>query len=279
MKKKFIILVLLITFILSFTQTSLAKYAYKKINNLYLESHNFYFESDILGFNNKYTDTLWDGKSVHFNLSNSVGEKVNDSDILYEVKCEVLNEDVPCSLNGTGKSKITGTLSHSEACISDTDTLNYNKTECELNGYNWVKSKSIQDIYFDVFSNNPTVLVTITSTYPYKKVLSTTFSLIKNIKDNGSLKKELNVMDDRANLIITNTYIDKKCVLVEFNNNNSLVDLTSDMLDIKTSGEYVNAFKINIDGMSNQKVTFYKKNINELFSIDNYKISVSSGCS
>ena len=282
MKKKILTLFLIIAFTSLLTKTSLAKYAYKKINNLYFESHNFYFDSDKLGIDNKYSDTLWDGKSVHFNLSNSFGDKVFDQDINYEVECVVLNNDVPCNLNGTGKNKITGTLSHSEKCINeldDIDTSNYNKTECELHGYKWSKSVALQDLYFDVTLDNAVVKITATSIYPYKKELTSTFTLIKNVADAGSLKKELNDLEDSTHLIITNTYEEKKCVLVEFDNNKTVVDVENNMFDIKSSGEYVNSFKVNIDGKSNKKLVFYKKNKDDKLSTDNYKVSVSSGCS
>lgn len=278
MKKKIIILSTIVLLLLLSINSSFAKYAYEKANDLYLESHKFYFESDKLGYNKKYTDTLWDGNSVHFNLMNNIGNRVTDTDIKYEVKCKVLNTNAPCYLNGTDKDTITATLSHSEKCInkSNIDTSNYNKTECELNGYEWKKTATNQDLYFDVDSDNANVLITATSISPYKKELTATFNLIKNISDNGSLKKELNILEDSANLVITNNYEEKKCVLVKFNNKKSLVDTNDTMYDIQ-GDEYINSFKINIDGKSTEKVTFYSQVDND-YNIDDYSISVSNGC-
>ena len=77
-------------------------------------------------------------------------------------------------------------------------------------------------------------------------------------------------------MVITNNYEEKKCVLVKFNNKKSLVDTNDTMYDIQ-GDEYINSFKINIDGKSTEKVTFYSQVDND-YNIDDYSISVSNGC-
>lgn len=288
-KRKLIVLFVIIGIGVCFLLTSLAKYSSSSVWNYYLESHGFYFSSDFLGNNNRNVDTLWDGNSVHFNIKNSSnGSLITDYDIRYNISCEVLN-DAPatCKLNGTNNSYYSGVLSSNSRCINDIDEVDvssFNKTECEIKGYSFENLAVNQDAYFDVVPdegeeiNNVEVLVTVSSTNPYRKSISGVFSLFKNAPDLGSITKTINDGVDFDDLVLTNSYGIRKCLNVKFDSSKRIVDVTSDMSNtsVDVTG-YVEEFNISIDSKSNKKIRFFNKDFSYNYSVDDF-IVTEIGC-
>ena len=126
MKKRYkiILIVVLIGFCLGLFLTTLARYSSSNVWNYYLESQGFYFSSDNLSNDQVNVDTFWDGSSVHFNLKNfSNNNLITSKDISYQVSCEVIDSDIPCTLNGTESSTVNGVLSKSSRCVNDIDQI------------------------------------------------------------------------------------------------------------------------------------------------------------
>ena len=290
-KRKLILIFCLVGVGMCIFLTSYARYSSSSVWNYYLESHGFYFDSDFLGNNVRNVDTLWDGSSVHFSIRNNSNDSlITDYDIRYSVSCEVLN-DVPatCKLNGTNNSYFTGVLSSNSRCINDienddTDVSSFNKTECELKGYSFENLAVDQDLYFDVVPNqgyelnNVEVLVTVSSTSPYRKSISGTFSLFKNSRDLGSISKVINDNVDFDDLIITNSYDTRKCINVKFDSSKRIVDYNDSMSNtLLDSLGYIKEFNISIDGMSNKKIKFFNKDFSYNYSVDDF-IVTETGC-
>lgn len=288
-RKKFILVFCLSGIGLCFLLTCLARYSSSSVWNYYLESHGFYFTSDFLGNNIKNVDTLWDGNSVHFNLRNSSNDNlITEYDIRYNVSCEVLS-DIPalCKLNGTNSSNYTGILSSNSRCVNNIDNVDvssFNKTECEIKGYDYENLSVNQDLYFDIVPesgyelSNVDVKITVNSVSPYKKSISGIFSLFKNSRDMGSISKSIidNALYD--DLILTNSYDTRKCVNVKFDSSKRIVDLFDGMSNVLSDDSgYVKEFNISIDGMSNKKIRFYNKDFSSNYNVDDFVVT-ETGC-
>ena len=269
MKKRYklILIVVLIGFCLGFFLTTLARYSSSNVWNYYLESQGFYFSSDNLSNNQSNVDTFWDGSSVHFNLKNfSNNNLISSKDISYQVSCEVIDSEIPCTLNGTESSTVNGVLSKSSRCVNEIDQIDVssmNKTECEVAGYTWENISVTNDLYFDIDSDEVTevsVLITVNSTSPFRKTMSGIFNLSKSDVVTGNIDYSVNHYDSFDELIISNSYDSGKCVSVSFDSLKRVVDLTSDMNILSSDNNgYVNSFSFGVGSMSNEKIIFYNK--------------------
>ena len=269
MKKRYkiILIVVLIGFCLGLFLTTLARYSSSNVWNYYLESQGFYFSSDNLSNDQVNVDTFWDGSSVHFNLKNfSNNNLITSKDISYQVSCEVIDSDIPCTLNGTESSTVNGVLSKSSRCVNDIDQIDVssmNKTECEVAGYTWENISVTNDLYFDIDSDEITdvsVLITVNSTSPFRKTMSGIFNLSKSDVVTGNIDYSVNHYDSFDELIISNSYDTGKCVSVSFDSSKRVVDLTSDMNILSSDNNgYVNSFSFGVGSMSNEKIIFYNK--------------------
>lgn len=269
MKKRYkiILIVVLIGFCLGLFLTTLARYSSSNVWNYYLESQGFYFSSDNLSNDQVNVDTFWDGSSVHFNLKNfSNNDLISSKDISYQVSCDVIDSDVPCTLNGTESSTVNGVLSKSSRCVNEIDQIDVssmNKTECEVAGYTWENVSVTNDLYFDIDSDEITdvsVLITVNSTSPFRKTMSGIFNLSKSDVVTGNIDYNVNHYDSFDELIISNSYDTGKCVSVSFDSSKRVVDLTNDMNIISSDNNgYVNSFSFGVGSMSNEKIIFYNK--------------------
>ena len=269
MKKRYkiILIVVLIGFCLGLFLTTLARYSSSNVWNYYLESQGFYFSSDNLSNDQVNVDTFWDGSSVHFNVKNfSNNNLISSKDISYQVSCEVIDSDIPCTLNGTESSTVNGVLSKSSRCVNDIDQIDVssmNKTECEVAGYTWENISVTNDLYFDIDSDEITdvsVLITVNSTSPFRKTMTGVFNLSKSEVVTGNIDYNVNHYDSFDELIISNSYDTGKCISVSFDSSKRVVDLTSDMNILSSDNNgYVNSFSFGVGSMSNEKIIFYNK--------------------
>ena len=288
-KKKLIIVICLVGSFITLVLSSFARYSSSSVLNYYLESHGFYFTSDFLGDDKRNVNTLWDGNSVSFNIKNSSNESlVTDYDIRYTVSCEVLSEiPVLCKVNGTNESSFTGILSSNSRCVNDVDSVDvssFNKTECEMEGYDWEEIPVSRDLYFEIVPiddyqiNNVDVRITVSSVSPYSKSISGVFSLFKNAPDAGSISKTINNSVDYDDLIISNSYSTRKCIKVEFDSSKRIVDYDNNMTNtvVDNSG-YISQFNTSINGMSNVKFKFFNKDFSNDYIVDDFIIT-EIGC-
>ena len=289
-KKKILIIVALLILFSVTMLSSFGRYSSNKVWNYYLESQGLYLTSDYLDLDKKNINTLWDGDSVHFNLKNYTSKDlITDFDIRYNVKCDVLNNDpYVCKINGTNNSEVSLTLSSNSGCVNkkdETDVSLFGKSECEMKGYKWNNIAVDQDVYFDVLDNhgepvnNANVKITVRSTSPYKKTMTGTFSLIKNVSLTGQLIKQINDNELYDELIITNSYGVRKCVLVEFDSSTRLLNNQDGIISPTTDNNgYINSFKIAVDAKTGKKVRFYNKDLSTNYSNDDFTITETSGC-
>lgn len=137
--------------------TSLGRYVYSKILDLYFMTQNFYFESDKLKSTTaRYSLDYWNGVDPYdivVNLNSFKNDKLKSStDIKYNISYQCPN-NVICS-----SSKANGTISKT----TNTDSFVFTMTPDAI------------------FNDNDSVTVTITasSTEPYVKTLSANFTFV-----------------------------------------------------------------------------------------------------
>ena len=237
MKKKIlIVLSLIIVFILIFHHTSYAKYVSNSIWDYYLNSKNFYFESDYLNNKNNVYNS-WDGKSISFNLKNSLNDKVfSNDDIKYEVTCMTDNEQLECLVNN--EKKYTSILEGNKLSV---DTLTF-------------------DIIGDVSVAKVTVVAKAIS--PYKKTLTADFELTKT-SINNSVSYDIVDYDNYSKLYISNYENIEKCLHVIIPNNIKVLQ-SSNMHNIETDDDgYINAVDINIKDNHTVSINLYGNEINK----------------
>ena len=269
---------LLILFIIG---ASLGRYVYKGIRDFYLQTKKFYFNSDKMTEQGTiYRIENWSGVgsySVTFNMNSSANNNLSsDDDISYDIEYECSSE-VTCSIEN---NKTSGTISAS----TNTDTFTIVLT---------VPTNTVLET-----GDRVTIEVEATSTSPYRKSLSATFTLV--VGHYGlSYEIEDSVGSPYLNIRITNTLdyytvnenitghnagtqlsieeyqnlsnADKaKCssaiITLDYNPRNILLDMTSEAYLNSTYSEtevinnynYVNLFSFKIDALSSKTIKFYK---------------------
>lgn len=275
MKKKkksysvILIVILMLTLTLIITRGfSHARYASNAVFNYYLSSKGFYFESEDLAFDTKNNvDTMWDGEKVYFSLSNSAnGALSSETDITYTVSCVVDEEDTTkkCLLNGTDDSEITAALPATFGC---SDSTYKDEATCIVNDKEWVATETTSSLYFEVVDTedndvlNANVLITVTSTKPYKKVLSGRYNLIRDNSDIGGLSMEYEEGSIKSNLIVINSYNEDKCVAISWNSQDFIYDVNSKEVlgtEVDSEGNINNVYFM-LNKMDSTTLQFYEK--------------------
>lgn len=283
-----LISVLLLFAVLLLTKgVTYAKYASNSVWNYYLESKEFYFSSDYLDLESvKNVDNNWDLNNIYFNIKNSYNDLLaTEYDINYKVTCTTNNDKVSCNLNDTGKNVFSGVLSSSFKCVNEIDTVNVNdldKTECELNGYEWKSMVSTKEIYFNLTSDvdYESVIVTIKveSTSPFKKTLLGTFELTKDKSINGVVGLSYYNFDNYDRLVVSNSYNIEKCARIGFDSSKLRIEtpLTNVISYEKDENGYVNSIILNIEAQKNKTFKFYKLD-DEVHTKDEFTI-IESDC-
>ena len=265
---------------------SYAIYASKSVWNHNLESKEFYFSSDYLKDESlKNVNNYWNGENISFNIKNSSNnELITAYDIKYKVECSTNNPKITCSINDIG-SNYSGTLSSEKACVNnidDVDVSTYDKSTCEINGYTWSDVVAVKDLYFNLSSDEEigSVIVTIkvTSTEPYKKVLTGTFELRKDKSLNGSVGMNYVEYDGYSRLVVSNSYNKKKCAKITWNSSNLLIDVSFD--ELKSSATdvdgYVNEIIVSLDSKSNRNFKFYRRGTDS-YTVNDFSL-IESDC-
>ena len=276
MRKYLIISVVLLTIVLLITNgLTLAKYISNSVWNYYLNSQGFYLSSDKLGDNVKNVNNVWDGTSIHFNLTNSINEAaITDYDIRYKVTC-TLSDGTDCKINGTDSNTYYGTLSSYNTCINNkndgVDTTDFDKATCESKGYNWVIQKSTADIYFDITSDNVTADIEVVSIEPYEKTLTGTFILKKDktlVEKTDMTYQSFNNYD---RLTITNSSDDKKCVKINWDANKLRID-KDNITNYNMQNGYINEIILEIPSKYNLSYIFYKVDKSATYDVNEFSL-------
>lgn len=289
-RKDKIILILLIIVVLAVATTfTLGKYVYNSIWNYYLESKEFYFESDLLDINNKKNSILtWDGSNINFVLKNSSNkELISEYDISYKITCTVLNEEanyIDCVLNGTDSSVFNGSLSNVSYCVNnidDEDVTSFDKKQCEIDGYTWKEEITSKNNYFNlVLKDNSknidevSVKITAESINPYHKTLVGVFNLNKVDQNDTGLITHYEKYIEYDELSVINNSSSDKCLSINFDTNNYLFDLESNSyLEYATdSNDKINQIKIKVYKQSSSNYIFYKINDEKEYSINDFVV-------
>ena len=153
---KMVILIFILSLFITFS-VSFGKYVYQKIVDLYFTTKSFYFESDKLKVNEaRYSLDYWNGVDPYdivINLNSFKNDILKSSmDITYTVS-SVCPSNVVCSSTKNG-----GTISRS----TNTDSFVFTMTP--------------DDIFSD--GDSVTVKVIASSTSPYVKTLSASFTFV-----------------------------------------------------------------------------------------------------
>lgn len=273
-KKQLIFLGIFLACIVCITcSLSYAKYASNTLWNYYLTSKGFYFSSDNLTEKGtKIVNTIWDGNSIFFNIKNNLNDIViTDYDIGYKVTCTIQNpqiENVSCKLNGTSSNRYEGVLSNFKSCVNTKNdgviVTDYDKTTCEMNGYEWMNQIATKDLYFDIEGDveNVDVNIIVTSTFPYTKTLSGNYVLYKDKSLIGMLNKQYLEYTDYSSLVITNSYKENKCATVTWDANKVRIDFEKNKITnyATDNSGYINEITFPINGKESIQYIFYKVN-------------------
>lgn len=154
--KKIMWLLVGIFLILLGATSSLGRYVYNAINNHILESQGFYFNSTVLSMNHSnHNISNWDGVSTYpitVDVNSKKNEyRVTNSDVYYNIEVECSSNAI-CTL-----SKESSTIYKT----SNTDSYN-------------IFVNPTDNIYP---GDTVTVTTKATSTYPYRKTISTTYTI------------------------------------------------------------------------------------------------------
>lgn len=290
------ILVLLIGLFLLSGGVTFAKYVSNSIWDYYLKSRGFYFNSDYLGSTVvKNTDNLWNGESVHLNVRNNLNQNlIAGYDIGYTAVCNIVGDastHAACHMNGEATNTKEGVLVASKGCINNkgtqVDVSTFNQETCEQGGYSWTDIIALQDLYFDVVLTDygynlidVVVNVTVTSTYPYQKVLSGDFTLHKNSMVEDKVTMEYKNYTDHDNLIISNSYASNKCVKITWDASKLKINADSSAFSsyVTDLNGYINEIKTNIGAKSNLNFTFYKTDFDVNYDVSEFTLVEDSGC-
>lgn len=266
---------------------SYARYASNSVWNYYLESKEFYFDSDNLSMQNtENINNSWDLSNISFNIKNSENDILGtEYDIKYKVTCTTNNEKVLCNINDTNKNVYTGVLSTAKKCVNEMDESNVSsldKTNCELNGYEWKSVVAKKDLYFNLTSDieydEVTVTINVTSTSPYQKTLLGTYKLTKDKSVNGIVDINYYNYDNYDRLVVSNTHLTEKCAKISFDS--SKVRIETPLNNVKSYDKdengYINSITVQIPTKENKSFKFYKI-VSNIYTKEDFTI-IESDC-
>ncbi|MDD4035912.1 MAG: hypothetical protein PHS45_01120 [Bacilli bacterium] len=295
-KHIFLILLIIIGIFLCIYGFTAARYVTNSVRDYYLKSQGFYFTSDYLSPSTvKNVDNLWNGGSVYFSIKNSLNEAViTNYDIAYTTTCTIKSEAstyAECRINGTNSNTQDGILSTFQTCINNTgdeiDVSSFNKTDCELGGYDWVNEVAVKELYFDIVVidtnyelKDVVANITVTSTSPYRKTLSGDFTLHKSNAEEEQLTINYKNYSGYDRLIISNSYPNTKCVKVTWDANKLVIDADRNEFSSYATNlnGYINEIKFNIAGKKSKSYTFYRNKFDIKYDVTEFSIMEDSGC-
>ena len=268
-----------------------AKYVSNSVLNYYLNSKGFYFRSnDLTAETKNNVDTSWDGNKVSFTINNSSNKSLaTEYDIQYEITCAIEETDTTkvCYLNGTNSSKVTQTLSADFACKDTTnnkDVSSLDESTCTKQGYTWTAIPSTSTNYFEVVDINgkdvdtANVIITATSTSPYKKTIKGKYTLNKDKSELGTLSLKYETKTHYENVIVTNSYNEDKCIKLTWNSDNLVIDNSNSMQTIENDNKYINGVIFKLNKKDSTNFIFYKQDKSKTYSEADFALVESTEC-
>ena len=268
-----------------------AKYVSNSVLNYYLNSKGFYFRSnDLTAETKNNVDTSWDGDKVSFTINNSSNKSLaTEYDINYEITCSIEETDTTkvCYLNGTNSSKVTQTLSADFACKDTTnnkDVSSLDESTCTKQGYTWTAIPSTSTNYFEVVDINgkdvdtANVIITATSTSPYKKTIKGKYTLNKDKSELGTLSLKYETKTHYENVIVTNSYNEDKCIKLTWNSDNLVIDNSNSMQTIENDDKYINGVIFKLNKKDSTNFIFYKQDKSKTYSEADFALVESTEC-
>ena len=286
-KKQVIILIGILLCFLSFSIT-LGRYATNNIHNFFMRTKEFYFESDKLDEDTAlFQVENWSGVDSYTVTINMNSRKNNIEAATYDIGYNIkytCSDNAICSLSKTQGIIFADTnsdffnlvitpntaLDTGDKVVVDIEvesTTNYKKT---LKGrFTLVVGKENLSYQITDSSNNPYMDLSLTNTL--------TYFTVREPFDNYELNQRINV-DTYLSLSEENR---KKCksavVKIDFNPNEILLDLTSEMYaqatDIRTTNVngniYVNSLTVELDVESSANLRFYKVDTSKDYTYPN----------
>lgn len=285
-KQLVIILIMLICLISVFT--ILGRYITNNINNFFIRSKEFYFNSDKLKESQAvYQIENWSGIDDYIVTINMDSRKNNLEAVTYDIG---YNISYTCSDNAICQlSKTNGTIK----ATSNTDSFNLTITP----------NRQLE------IGDKVEVEIQVESTAQYKKILKGKFTLVVGkerlsyqITDSAqSPYMELRLTNTLSYYIVnqafdaytvgqkidSDTYIalsdenKKKCystmVTMKFNPSEVLIDMTNNTFEKATNIEtttingktYINSITINMDAISSEDIRFYKVDVSKNYTYPN----------
>ena len=268
-----------------------AKYVSNSVLNYYLNSKGFYFRSDDLTAETKNNvDTSWDGNKVSFTINNSSNKSLaTEYDIQYEITCAIEETDTTkvCYLNGTNSSKVTHTLSADFACKDTTnnkDVSSLDESTCTKQGYTWTAIPSTSTNYFEVVDINgkdvdtANVIITATSTSPYKKTIKGKYTLNKDKSELGTLSLKYETKTHYENVIVTNSYNEDKCIKLTWNSDDLVIDNSDSYQTLTNDNNYINGIIFKLNKKDSTNFIFYKQDKSKTYSEADFALVESTEC-
>lgn len=268
-----------------------AKYVSNSVLNYYLNSKGFYFKSDNLDTEIKNNaDTSWDGGKVTFSITNSSNKSLaTEYDIKYEITCSVEETDTTkvCYLNGTNSSKVTQTLSADFACKDTTnnkDVSSLDEVTCTKQGYTWTAVPNTSTNYFEVVDINgkdvdtANVVITATSTSPYKKTIKGKYTLNKDKSELGTLSLKYETKTHYENVIVTNSYNEDKCIKLTWNSDDLVIDNSDSYQTLTNDNNYINGVIFKLNKKDSTNFIFYKQDKSKTYSEADFALVESTEC-
>ena len=268
-----------------------AKYVSNSVLNYYLNSKGFYFKSDNLDTEIKNNaDTSWDGDKVTFSITNSSNKSLaTEYDIKYEITCSVEETDSTkvCYLNGTNSSKVTQTLSADFTCKDTTnnkDVSSLDEATCTKQGYTWTAIQTTSTNYFEVVDINgkdvdtANVIITATSTSPYKKTIKGKYTLNKDKSELGTLSLKYETKTHYENVIVTNSYNEDKCIKLTWNSDDLVIDNSDSYQILTNDNNYINGVIFKLNKKDSTNFIFYKQDKSKTYSEADFALVESTEC-
>jgi len=290
LKKKPFLIILIIGIVTCVLMFTFGRYIYNNIWDYYLITKGFYFNSDYLASNTmSHVNDEWDGGSVHFNVRNNMSEiRITNYDINYTAECVVKGAAAAyaeCRMNGENTNTQTGSLSSFKICENTTDdgidVSEFNKKECHSGGYIWINQIATKELYFDVVLTDSNyeitdvvVNVSVTSNSPYKKTLSGDFILSKNAITEDNVTMKYKNFQDYDRLNISNSYTETKCVKINWDSDNFLIDTDpSELISYDIDGDdYINEIVFSIGAKDSKSYIFYKRDFGATFDVSEFTL-------
>lgn len=286
-REQIFIILLIILSLISFV-TVFGRYVTNSVNNFFVRSREFYFNSDKLSENNSvYQVNNWSGVEdyvIIINMnSNNNNIEVATYDIGYDItyKC---SDNAICQLSKTqgiieadtnsdsfnltitpNAQLLTGDRVNVEVKV--TSTAPYKKT---LKGkFTLVVGKEKLSYQITDKEQNPYMLLSMTNTLPYYTVTEQFGSYTAGEKID--INTYLALTDDEK----------KKCysalATIKFNPNDILFDITNsayteatDITTTKINGKtYINGFTIPVGAISSREIRFYKVDVSKNYTYPN----------